>query len=175
MLHGLARRERLYPVLERWQGWERQVDSEDGWMRAFPVACRDSLCWFHWDQVVATAARHFYTANEERGRWGMGAQDEAEDGHINLLCSFETTQEINLCVFLSLSSNRLNFQFLAMATVDMSRGLFWMPSDYCPNSYQRSRASATINPRKKVEPLRSTAGSKFKYTGPKSGAVTQKL
>jgi hypothetical protein len=62
-----------------------------------------------------------------------------------------------------------------MTTADMSRGLFWMPSDYRPNGYQRSRASVTINPRKKVEPLRSTAGSKLKHTGPKSGVVTQKL
>jgi hypothetical protein len=39
----------------------------------------------------------------------MGAQDEAEDGHINLLCSFDTAQEINTCVFPSLSTNRLSF------------------------------------------------------------------
>lgn len=50
-------------------------------------------------KVVAMAARHFYTANEERGRWEMGAQDEAEDGHINLLCSFETTpRNQHLCL-----------------------------------------------------------------------------
>jgi hypothetical protein len=61
-----------------------------------------------------------------------------------------------------------------MAPVDMSRGLFWMPSDFRPNGYQRSPASATTNPRKKAVLLSSKAGSKPKHGGPKSGVGTQK-